>query len=189
MCFLECIFKRFFKFFIISILISCNSGISIILITIKIFQQVPLLPFLPVVSMFVNVYLMMQLDRGTWIRFAIWMSIGTVHAPSRASMLVQKSFENWSDYSQTLVVLFVKIKYRLSVIWRLWMVSRKALGMYVVNNLFHYPSVLSRTRNLLWLWNLAQYWSCTGPFQYGRGTECVQTSQRQCDPGEGGFSL
>lgn len=38
--------------------------------------QVPLLPFLPVLSMFINVYLMMQLDRGTWMRFAIWMAIG-----------------------------------------------------------------------------------------------------------------
>lgn len=45
--------------------------------TFYFFRQVPLLPFIPVVSMFVNVYLMMQLDRGTWIRFAIWMSIGT----------------------------------------------------------------------------------------------------------------
>lgn len=39
-------------------------------------RQVPLLPFIPVVSMFVNVYLMMQLDRGTWVRFAIWMVLG-----------------------------------------------------------------------------------------------------------------
>lgn len=39
--------------------------------------QVPLLPFLPVASMFINVYLMMQLDRGTWMRFAIWMALGT----------------------------------------------------------------------------------------------------------------
>lgn len=37
-----------------------------------------MLPFIPVISMFVNVYLMMQLDRGTWIRFSIWMAIGRV---------------------------------------------------------------------------------------------------------------
>uniref|UniRef100_A0A8C7K4J7 Solute carrier family 7 member 1 n=1 Tax=Oncorhynchus kisutch TaxID=8019 RepID=A0A8C7K4J7_ONCKI len=42
----------------------------------KLSFKVPLLPFIPVVSMFVNVYLMMQLDRGTWIRFAVWMAIG-----------------------------------------------------------------------------------------------------------------
>lgn len=39
-------------------------------------SQVPLLPFLPVASLFINVYLMMQLDRGTWMRFAIWMALG-----------------------------------------------------------------------------------------------------------------
>uniref|UniRef100_A0A665XCF2 High affinity cationic amino acid transporter 1-like n=1 Tax=Echeneis naucrates TaxID=173247 RepID=A0A665XCF2_ECHNA len=38
--------------------------------------KVPMLPFIPVMSMFVNVYLMMQLDRGTWIRFSVWMAIG-----------------------------------------------------------------------------------------------------------------
>ncbi|XP_061104181.1 high affinity cationic amino acid transporter 1 [Conger conger] len=42
----------------------------------KLSFKVPLLPFLPVISMFVNVYLMMQLDRGTWVRFAVWMTIG-----------------------------------------------------------------------------------------------------------------
>uniref|UniRef100_H3CX71 Solute carrier family 7 member 1 n=1 Tax=Tetraodon nigroviridis TaxID=99883 RepID=H3CX71_TETNG len=42
----------------------------------KLSFKVPLLPFIPVISMFVNVYLMMQLDRGTWIRFAIWMVLG-----------------------------------------------------------------------------------------------------------------
>uniref|UniRef100_A0A8B9J4R0 Solute carrier family 7 member 1 n=1 Tax=Astyanax mexicanus TaxID=7994 RepID=A0A8B9J4R0_ASTMX len=42
----------------------------------KLSFKVPLLPFLPVLSMFINVYLMMQLDRGTWWRFLIWMIIG-----------------------------------------------------------------------------------------------------------------
>lgn len=44
----------------------------------KLSFKVPLLPFIPVISMFVNVYLMMQLDTGTWIRFSIWMVIGMV---------------------------------------------------------------------------------------------------------------
>ncbi|KAI4892040.1 hypothetical protein NFI96_012538 [Prochilodus magdalenae] len=44
----------------------------------KLSFKVPLLPFLPVLSMFINVYLMMQLDRGTWLRFLIWMIIGFV---------------------------------------------------------------------------------------------------------------
>ncbi|XP_035291085.1 high affinity cationic amino acid transporter 1 isoform X1 [Anguilla anguilla] len=44
----------------------------------KLSFKVPLLPLLPVISMFVNVYLMMQLDRGTWVRFAFWMAIGFV---------------------------------------------------------------------------------------------------------------
>ncbi|CAI5773117.1 high affinity cationic amino acid transporter 1 [Podarcis lilfordi] len=42
----------------------------------KLSFKVPFLPILPILSIFVNVYLMMQLDVGTWIRFAIWMVIG-----------------------------------------------------------------------------------------------------------------
>ncbi|XP_072301823.1 solute carrier family 7, member 3 [Eucyclogobius newberryi] len=38
--------------------------------------KVPLLPILPLFSVFVNIYLMMQLDRGTWLRFTVWMIIG-----------------------------------------------------------------------------------------------------------------
>nr|XP_061818569.1 cationic amino acid transporter 3-like [Nerophis lumbriciformis]XP_061818571.1 cationic amino acid transporter 3-like [Nerophis lumbriciformis]XP_061818572.1 cationic amino acid transporter 3-like [Nerophis lumbriciformis] len=40
--------------------------------------KVPLLPWLPLFSVFVNIYLMMQLDQGTWYRFTVWMVIGFI---------------------------------------------------------------------------------------------------------------
>uniref|UniRef100_A0A8C5CJ84 High affinity cationic amino acid transporter 1-like n=1 Tax=Gadus morhua TaxID=8049 RepID=A0A8C5CJ84_GADMO len=43
----------------------------------KLAFKVPFLPFIPVASMFINIYLMMQLDKGTWLRFSIWMVLGS----------------------------------------------------------------------------------------------------------------
>lgn len=38
--------------------------------------QVPLVPLLPCLSIFINLYLMFQLDGPTWIRFGVWVVIG-----------------------------------------------------------------------------------------------------------------
>lgn len=40
--------------------------------------QVPAIPLLPLISIFMNLYLMFQLDINTWIRFSIWIAIGYV---------------------------------------------------------------------------------------------------------------
>uniref|UniRef100_A0A672ZW41 Cationic amino acid transporter 3-like n=1 Tax=Sphaeramia orbicularis TaxID=375764 RepID=A0A672ZW41_9TELE len=47
-----------------------------LLFSVSVPLQVPLLPGLPLFSVFVNIYLMMQLDAGTWCRFTVWMVIG-----------------------------------------------------------------------------------------------------------------
>jgi solute carrier family 7 (cationic amino acid transporter), member 2 len=39
-------------------------------------SKVPIVPFLPAISIFVNIYLMLMLDYYTWIRFGVWMLIG-----------------------------------------------------------------------------------------------------------------
>jgi hypothetical protein len=36
----------------------------------------PFVPLLPLMSVFINFYLMLVLNSATWIRFAVWMLIG-----------------------------------------------------------------------------------------------------------------
>ncbi|XP_001237570.3 cationic amino acid transporter 2-like [Anopheles arabiensis] len=40
--------------------------------------RVPFVPFVPLISIFVNVYLMFQLDAATWVRFLVWLVVGFI---------------------------------------------------------------------------------------------------------------
>ncbi|XP_014254892.1 high affinity cationic amino acid transporter 1-like isoform X2 [Cimex lectularius] len=42
----------------------------------SLFFKVPLIPLLPCISIFINMYLMMKLDMHTWIRFGVWLILG-----------------------------------------------------------------------------------------------------------------
>ncbi|KAM7357399.1 cationic amino acid transporter slimfast isoform 1-T3 [Cochliomyia hominivorax] len=46
--------------------------------TIELTFKVPLVPLIPCLSVFANLYLMFQLDLNTWIRFLIWVAIGYI---------------------------------------------------------------------------------------------------------------
>lgn len=39
---------------------------------------VPFIPWLPGISIIINVYLMMKLDYMTWVRFIVWIIIGLI---------------------------------------------------------------------------------------------------------------
>ncbi|KAF5273768.1 hypothetical protein FQA39_LY00883 [Lamprigera yunnana] len=62
-------------------------GILIIILVIIVIQPkssnklsfaVPFVPWLPAISIFVNIYLMTTLDPATWIRFVVWICIGLI---------------------------------------------------------------------------------------------------------------
>jgi len=70
------------------IILVCVTGIILAILTISIFIQpqsvsyvafkVPGVPFVPVISILLNVYLMASLDWLTWVKFGGWMAVGFI---------------------------------------------------------------------------------------------------------------
>ena len=66
------------------LLIILGAGLLLLLLIIarqppaddKLTFQVPLVPFIPCISVLINLYLMVQLDADTWIRFCVWGLLG-----------------------------------------------------------------------------------------------------------------
>lgn len=66
--------------------ISVIGTVAVVIVILNSFQpvdreinisfKVPFVPFLPCFSIFCNIYLMLQLDGATWIRFGVWLVIG-----------------------------------------------------------------------------------------------------------------
>lgn len=77
----------FFDFTKADIILASSAGAAMILAiiaialqptdsTIKISFKVPFVPLLPCLSVFCNIFLMLQLDLNTWIRFGVWLIVG-----------------------------------------------------------------------------------------------------------------
>lgn len=58
------------------ICICCNEILEHVILCVVLLLQVPLVPIVPALSVFINLYLMLVLDVYTWIRFGVWLAIG-----------------------------------------------------------------------------------------------------------------
>ncbi|XP_050305273.1 high affinity cationic amino acid transporter 1 [Anthonomus grandis grandis] len=47
-------------------------------VDIELSFKVPLVPYIPCISVFFNLYLMLELDLHTWIRFSVWLVVGFI---------------------------------------------------------------------------------------------------------------
>ena len=58
--------------------------------------KIPFVPLFPMISIFINIYLMMSLTFYTWIRFIVWFAIGFI---IYFSYSIRNSHENKKPFS------------------------------------------------------------------------------------------
>ena len=73
-----------------AIFMACLLGIFLVTFIVLLVRQpqnktplpfkVPCVPAIPLLSIFINIFLIMKLNYLTWLRFAVWMAIGEYHS-------------------------------------------------------------------------------------------------------------
>lgn len=53
----------------------------------RLYFKVPLVPYLPGLAIIADIYLMVMLQTSTWVRFAVWMSVGELIDKRNLSIL------------------------------------------------------------------------------------------------------
>lgn len=94
---LEALQRRSFVIILFLVLFGVLSIFAIVVIclqpqnTKEISFKAPLVPALPILAIFFNVFLMLKLSRLTWIRFGVWMGLGLYLKP-RLRLISTKAF-------------------------------------------------------------------------------------------------
>jgi len=64
----------------------------------KLFFKTPMIPWIPCLSIFINIYLMLKLPAATWIRFAVWMIAGFIIYFSYGIRNSRQTLEEYEEF-------------------------------------------------------------------------------------------
>lgn len=91
-----------------AIFMACLLGIFLVTFIVLLVRQpqnktplpfkVPCVPAIPLLSIFINIFLIMKLNYLTWLRFAVWMTIGEFYSKKNRNRKVSDSIGyTWSS--------------------------------------------------------------------------------------------
>ena len=114
--------------------------------------QVPTLPVLPLVSIFMNLYLMMQITSQTWAIFSIWNVIGKWLSGIKRPL--EWLIPNWAT-----------LNFLVTILGSLLDVCNQEKS----NLSFSFSRFLTRISHILWIWDptqLREQWATTTSFHF-----------------------